>query len=565
MYGVTTLILLLILGAVLVCFCVGLGVIILWLGRRMRRRPAPSGAPAENSALAPAADGFDAPSVTAASDPESFLSSSTPGPVPETSSSFTGADMSQFPTSLPSIPPSRPAHSSPMTSPLVFRFGLVAVIALVLLIPLVLVENIVDERAGLYRSVVNQIGQTWGGRQEMYGPVLVIPYVERRLYTRTEGEGDNKRSVEDSRLVTDHLVLLPAEAEFQSGMEPQERQRGIYRSLVYAADVTMRGRFELPEADALDRLAPARVSIDFDKAFVVVGLSWTNALRTADPFMWNGQALTPEPGTQPFTSLDSGYRVPVRLSPATRSYTYSQHVSFNGSQGLNFVPVGDVTTIALASPWPHPSFQGSVLPVEHEVRPDGFTASWHVPSLARSFPGLSTLDDWPFPAFTVGVDLYESGTQYHLVGRAVKYGALFIAVTFLAFLVLEMGWGARLHPVQYGVVGLSMVVFYLVLLSLSEHLGFGLSYAAASACTVLMIALYAGTALRSLRQGLGAGVLLTALYSLLYTILQMEDYALLMGTALILVMLAALMVVTRHLTDHGAREDGPLVRADGAA
>lgn len=170
-------------------------------------------------------------------------------------------------------------------------------------------------------------------------------------------------------------------------------------------------------------------------------------------------------------------------------------------------------------------------------------------SLARSYPNLGTLKTWPdrFTSFAAGVALYESASHYHLIERSVKYGILFIGLTFLAFIIFELSLNARLHPVQYGLVGLAMVVFYLVLLSLSEHFTFLPSYAAASACTVLMIALYAGAAMRSVRQGFSVGLLLTALYSLLYAILQMEDYALLMGTALVLVMLGVLMVVSRNL------------------
>ena len=187
--------------------------------------------------------------------------------------------------------------------------------------------------------------------------------------------------------------------------------------------------------------------------------------------------------------------------------------------------------------------------MKREVSATGFTAVWDIPSLARSYPNLGTLKTWPdrFTSFAAGVALYESASHYHLIERSVKYGILFIGLTFLAFIIFELSLNARLHPVQYGLVGLAMVVFYLVLLSLSEHFTFLPSYAAASACTVLMIALYAGAAMRSVRQGFSVGLLLTALYSLLYAILQMEDYALLMGTALVLVMLGVLMVVSRNL------------------
>lgn len=457
----------------------------------------------------------------------------------------------------PSVLRQRPisAESLPPGSPL-SRFAIVAAIALALLIPLLLVQNLVDERASLYRNVVQDISRTWGGQQQLTGPMLLIPYTERQITRRrgpgkeaTGGGNQGDGTITESHWALGHFVLLPTRVDFSGGMVPQERRRGIYRSLVYTADLHLAGRFTLPPDDALKRAAPALESVNYAGAYVVMGLSYPNALRTVGPLVWNKAELNAEPGIQPFSKLKNGFRIPVRLSPEIREYTFSQHLVFNGSSGIRFTPVGGVTKITLDSPWPHPSFQGDILPVSREVTDQGFKAAWEIPSLARSYPNLGTLKSWPenFTAFAAGVELYEAATHYHLIERSVKYGILFIGLTFLAFIIFELGLRARLHPVQYGLVGLAMVVFYLVLLSLSEHFSFLPSYAAASACTVLMIALYVGAALRNVREGVGVGVLLTALYTLLYAILQMEDYALLMGTALVLVMLGALMMVSRNL------------------
>lgn len=452
----------------------------------------------------------------------------------------------QRPISAESLPPGSPLS----------RFAIVAAIALALLIPLLLVQNLVDERASLYRNVVRDISRTWGGQQQLTGPMLLIPYTERQITRRrgpgkegTGGGNQGDETITESHWALGHFVLLPTRVDFSGGMVPQERRRGIYRSLVYTADLHLAGRFTLPPDDALKRAAPALESVNYAGAYVVMGLSYPNALRTVGPLVWNKAELSAEPGIQPFSKLKNGFRIPVRLSPEVREYTFSQHLVFNGSSGIRFTPVGGVTGITLDSPWPHPSFQGDILPVSREVTDQGFKAAWEIPSLARSYPNLGTLKNWPenFTAFAAGVELYEAAAHYHLIERSVKYGILFIGLTFLAFIIFELGLRARLHPVQYGLVGLAMVVFYLVLLSLSEHFSFLPSYAAASACTVLMIALYVGAALRNVREGLGVGVLLTALYTLLYAILQMEDYALLMGTALVLVMLGALMMVSRNL------------------
>lgn len=437
------------------------------------------------------------------------------------------------------------------------RFVLVGVIAAALLIPLFLVNDLVRERAGLYASVVKDISRAWGGRQQVTGPILLIPYTEQQIISRSIPDekknptpGDEEyRVIKESHLVPGYFVLLPEQVDFTGKMDPHERQRGIYRSLVYTADLRVQGRFVLPTPETMKRIAPAMDSVDYARAYVVMGLSYPSALRTVGPMLWNKTELAAEPGTQPFSTLQDGFRIPVRLSPETREYVFSQNLLFNGSSGIRFTPVGGVTRISLTSPWPHPSFTGNILPVTRDISDKGFTAAWDIPSLARSYANFGTRRDWPdqFTSFAAGVELYESSTHYHLIQRSVKYGILFIGLTFLAFIIFELGLRACLHPVQYGLVGLSMVVFYLVLLSLSEHFSFLPSYAAASACTILMIAIYTGAALRSAKEGAGVGILLTALYILLYAILQMEDYALLMGTALVLAMLAALMVVTRNL------------------
>lgn len=440
------------------------------------------------------------------------------------------------------------------------RFAVVGAVMLALFIPIGFVRGIVDERAELYDSVVKDISATWGGPQNVAGPLLVVPFtenhiVERRVRNenRPADAPDAYSTVKRSEQVLNHMVILPRSVRFDGTLAPEERKRGIYRSLVYTADLALNGVFVLPTSEEWARVAPALHEIDYRHAYVIMGLSWPNALRSVSPFIWDGEELRAEPGARPMR-MANGFRVPVSVDARRAEHEFSQKLVFNGSAGLRLTPVGEVTEISLTSPWPSPSFRGDVLPATREVGEDGFRASWNVPSLARSFPNLAALDEWPsgFTEFRVGVDLFETSTQYQLIHRAVKYGILFIGLTFLAFIVLDLGLRARLHPVQYGLVGLAMVVFYLSLLSLAEHVAFGTAYAAASACAILMISLYAAAALRARRLGLGAGVLLTALYTLLYAILQMEDYALLMGTALVLIMLGALMYVSRNIARQGA-------------
>lgn len=554
-YDVLMLLVLILFVSVIIFACIGFGTVVRWVLRR-RRSASPPGAcsgamidvppPAvTESSLAemPEANAarLDGPSDGFAFEPErTETSDEPPAAVSPSLEDAVNVPQSDSKCSL---------EGSLNASPL-FRCGVVIGIGLLLLIPLMLVESLVQERAGLYRDVVRDISRTWGGQQRLSGPYLLIPYTQRVIQERvvpTE-KGDGK-IVRESRLESSSFVVLPSQLSFKAVLDPESRQRGIYRALVYSSEVDISGRFTLPSREAMTRIVPGLVEVDFNRAFVVMGLSHPSALRKVEPFVWGGTPYAAEPGTQPFEQVSSGFRIPIRLDGRQTTFDFSQRLSMSGSDGIRFAPAGETTDISVRSPWPHPSFQGQVLPASYETSDKGFSATWSVPSLARSYPNLGLLHSWPddFTSFAVGVDLYQPGTHYGLVERSVKYGVLFIGLTFLAFIVFEMGLGARLHPIQYGIVGLSMVVFYLVLLSLSEHLAFLTAYLSASACIILMVSAYVGAALRSVKEGLGIGVLLLALYTLLYTILQMEDYALLMGTALILVMLAALMVVSRNL------------------
>ena len=550
---------LLVLVLLVIPLCIGFVSIIRWIIRRVRR----------DSGCVPAVGGRSAPPPETAGGEAARTEPPMPGGTfgAETSG---GPDFPLERALEPQLPvedvmgvphdtdraalqdqlPGKAMPQGELKDSVVFRYALVAGIALLLLIPLLMVESLVGERSSLYREVVADISRTWGGLQQLSGPYLLVPYTERVERERVVPvEGGEGRLVRETRLEASYFVILPSRLSFDAVLDPESRRRGIYRALVYTSEIDISGQFTLPSREALTRIVPALVEVDYTRAFVITGLSHSSALREASPFVWAGVPYGAEPGTQPFENLPSGFRVPIALNTGQGTFDFSQRLALSGSSGIRFATAGENTEIKVRSPWPHPSFQGQVLPASYETSDTGFSAVWSVPSLARSYPNLGMQHTWPsdFMEFTVGVDLYQAGTHYKLVERSVKYGVLFIGLTFLAFIVFEMGLGARLHPVQYGIVGLSMVVFYLVLLSLSEHLAFLASYLSASVCIVLMVSCYVGFALRNYKEGMGIGVLLVALYSLLYTILQMEDYALLMGTALLLVMLAALMVVSRNL------------------
>lgn len=428
------------------------------------------------------------------------------------------------------------------------RLAVIALVALVMLIPLGLVENLVAERHKLYRQVLVDIAELWGGEQLVQGPLLVVPFVERHV---TEEQVDDPtggtRTVSRTRLVERHAIILPRDLRIGLKLGEQFRMRGIYRSLVYVVDVRMNGRFRLPAiADLSNRLEEVR----WDDAFVAVGLTDTRAINGVSALDWAGERVEFRPGTRLADTLVSGFHAHVPgLDAGVTDRDFALEFSANGSAALRFAAFGATTRVDMESTWPHPSFQGSTLPGEYSVGDEGFTASWEIPSLARNFPQAWVQEEraYNLAEFQAGVDLFEPVFLYSKVNRAVKYGVLFIALTFLTFLVFELTIQARLHFVQYALIGLALSLFFLILLSLAEHISFPGAYVAASAVTILLITAYAWAALGRPARAAIVCVLLTALYVVLYSLLQLEDYALLMGTGLLVAVLAVLMYLTRNL------------------
>jgi len=240
---------------------------------------------------------------------------------------------------------------------------------------------------------------------------------------------------------------------------------------------------------------------------------------------------------------------------APKAFAFTVDLVFNGSVSLTVAPVARETRVSLASDWPHPSFFGAFLPDDRQVAGSGFTAAWKVPHLARSVPEAWNLDDGGLQRlqpFAFGVRMIAPVDFYSLVTRAVKYGIQFLALAFMAVFCMELMSERRVHPVQYLFTGIALVFFYVLLLSLAEHLGFATAYLAASAATGLMLAVYVGAAFHSVRKGLVMLAVFASIYAILYVILQLEDYALLAGAMLGFVALTVVMFVTLRVDWSGA-------------
>ncbi len=435
-----------------------------------------------------------------------------------------------------------------MNQTLTVRGVIIGIIALLMLIPLAMFEGVVHERNGLYQNVLHDISNTWGGQQTLQAPILVIPFIEEHVSKETTtDENDREKTKTKTKYLTQYAVYLPKDLNIDVELLEEHRKRGIYDSLVYKADIYLSGSFEKPN---IKSMSDHIYRIDWDKAFVILGLSDTRAINQVTPLIWSGEENGFNSGTQLTSLLGYGFHARLTAFDASKDkHEFSTKLSVNGSKGFRFAPFGENTTVTMNSSWPHPSFQGMTLPSEHKIKDNGFTSTWSIPHLARNFPQswLTSSKTYNLNEFTAGVDLFEPVFLYSKVTRAVKYGILFVGLTFLTFLIFELTMKEKLHFVQYGLIGVALSLFYLVLLSIAEHTTFLTAYIIAAVINVGLITLYTAAALKSWSRTGIVFVLLGALYAVLYSLLQLEDYALLMGTMLLLSVLMVLMYVTRNL------------------
>ncbi len=457
-------------------------------------------------------------------------------------------------------------------APVVIRLAVAGVLALLMSLPINLIRDLIGERANAYKSVVNELSYSWGGQQLLIGPVLSIPYTIRYTVTEEEpislaeqvelakvGDKRTKRTVSREVAAEKTALLLPEELYVDGTLEPQERRRGIYSVRVYTADLALSGLFKKPDFKKLDSRT---AEVHWKRASILVNLSDTKAFKGISPLSLSGRDYKFVPGTQNSSILPTGFSAEVDLSGAG-GVEFNFTMSVGGSQGFYVSPIAVSSVINLKSPWPHPKYGGSGLPTRHETNDSGFKAVWEVPNLVRNYPQFADSNSFAdvrqkgdvagldLSEYVIGLDFFEPVFHYSLLTRAVKYAMMFISLTFLSVLIFEIAAGkkerAKLHLAQYGIIGLGLCLFYLVLLAVAEHLPFVFAYTLAAAANVLMIGGYVRAALKQNGEALVAAAILTALYAALFFILKMEEYALISGTALLVAATIALMYATRNL------------------
>ena len=456
---------------------------------------------------------------------------------------------------IPQIPPYARRTVSPVMKKIVFLF----IFVLVLLIPLKLIGDLIDDRGRLYNQTITNIGNEWGKSQKIIAPVITISYKDTRINNK-----ESVSNVSNTKAVTvvpveRKFAILPDELNATIEMKDEVRQRGIYNATVYNANIKLKGYFsskDFPDKDV--------------QGCVSIGLTDTKALIKINKFKIGDmeQDLEAMSGTMAVPLITNG--ISGQLGPEHNSIMdkekipFEIDIDFRGSRDISILPLGKKNHFEIKSNWKSPSFSG-VLPTERTIDENGFLAKWEVSNLIRNYPQIIDVNEDKYSDFydnnsdsygaygdyysdgntVVKVALFDSVTSYTQIYRACNYGILFIGMSLVVVFIFEVVSKKAAHYVQYGVVGFSLVIFYLLLLSLSEHIGFEWSYLISSLAIVIPNSMYITSMTSNKKFGIGMFIFLSGIYAILFSILRMEQYALLTGSLLILAVLYAVMYLTK--------------------
>jgi len=413
----------------------------------------------------------------------------------------------------------------------------IGILILIMLIPMSRIQSLISEREWRREEVQQEVSDKWGNEQQLTGPVLTVPYREYYSYKNKDGDEETKFRVEIMHFLPENLVV-------NGQVEPEIRYRGIYEIIVYQSELHINGAFAKPD---LTDIGIKDEDVIWKDTFISLGIPDMRGISETVKIKWNGKENLFEPGSGITDILPSGIHTRVALDARTNHYPFNFDLDLNGSGRIGFVPTGKETLVNLTSTWPNPSFEGAFLPEPREINEDGFTASWKVLHLNRNFPQRWKGNNYNFSEFAFGVNLYLPIDQYQRSTRSAKYAILFIALTFLVFFFVEIINKNRIHPFQYILVGLGLCLFYTLLISLSEHIGFNWAYLISSSSIVLMIFFYCFSIFRRRMLSFTMFGLLGILYTFLFVIIQEQDYSLLIGSVALFFILSVVMYISRNV------------------
>ncbi|MEZ8154059.1 cell envelope integrity protein CreD [Vibrio splendidus] len=415
------------------------------------------------------------------------------------------------------------------------KFAFVLFLFVLLQIPLSMVTGLISERSYRQDEVRHDIARSSSGEQRIIGPFIMVNYSETSYRY-------DKVQIKERR-----KFLLPSTFDMSADLDSFEKYRGIYRARLYKAQVSLKGAFDADDLAALQRL-------DIKNMSLVVGIEDSRGLIRMDDMTMASSDIEVAPGTG-LDHLPQGFHSVLRLADlnAEQPLAFDLNFLLQGMGQLQVTPIGSQTTVGLSSTWAHPSFVGDYLPVSSEVSEDGFKAQWasnnfstNIAQLFQSCLSSNHACD-ELEQRQMGVDLIDPVDHYLKSHRAVNYSLLVITLVFASFFLLELFQARPVHPVQYGFIGLALALFYLLLISMSEHLGFNWAYVVSAVASTGLLSVYVSGMLSNTKHGVIFGACLLTLYGLLFGLLQAESYALVMGTLLCFVILSFTMVITRNI------------------
>ena len=443
-------------------------------------------------------------------------------------------------------------EKKPWTENVLFKVIIIGVLTLALMIPSVMIHELVRERSSRKMEVTNEVSSKWGQLQTITGPYIVIPYLEEVTYTDKANE-----------LREQKLYYFPEVLEMDGNLTPIIKKRSIFEVMLYESEINIQGRFSSPDLQAL-KILPE--SVIWDKARLHLSLTDLSGIGAGVNLEIADTKIPMTAAVPAGLQLPSGLMCNLPDSVAeSKKLDFRIKLTLKGSQGIYFSPVGGQNKVKLSSSWPSPKFEGQFLPDTSTISASGFEAEWTILDINRQITqqwtesnpqAFQNINPDRFaqayentsnnkPVF--GVELLDTVDHYTKNERTVKYAFLLITLTFAVYFFCEVLKKQKVHPLQYGLVGAALVIFFILLLSLSEHIGFDPAYAVASIATILLITLYSRSIFSEKKYAIVAGGLLSALFGFIYIILQLEDYALLAGSLALFVIIALIMYLTRKV------------------
>lgn len=434
---------------------------------------------------------------------------------------------------LNTLPPQETNNNATHSNKVLIKGLITGVLILVMLIPTLFVTNLVEEREQRQKEVVAEVSSKWAGAQRITGPYIVLPYSD--TYT-----GTNNVQVKTLR----NLILLPEDLNVDGALTPENRKRSIYNVLTYRSNVNVNGSFQTQLTKDID---PS--TIQWSDAKLCVGISDFKGIEEKITVIFNGVGYDLTPGL-PIKEIDStglSAAIPLDASTVATKKNFSFSIKLKGSQQLQFIPLSANSKFALRSSWANPSFDGNVIPNKRDVNEKGFAAQWQFNQANLPFSTVVREGSLKASSLAFGVSMVQPADQYAKTMRSVKYAILFIGLTFALFFIVELMQHKPVHPVQYVLVGLALVIFYTLLLSISEFIAFDLAYLVAATATILLITFYAKGHFQNWKVASVFAAVLSCLYAFIFVLIRLEDTALLVGSIGLFSVLALVMYASRKI------------------